>query len=159
MSSGCFDGGFATGGRYPNTSSKYRIARRLDVPGWDRTHDTTSASSVETVNITNALNDNLQTIRSDNAFVQLNPALQAAIGPFGAALNKDWTSQVDSFSRFTTDVDRIAIGFDGDFGDSTWTWNTYYQYGNTDRQQLVNDNKHLYAYYMAVDSVLMPASS
>ncbi len=27
--------------------------------------------------------------------------------------NKDWTSQVDSYSRFTTKVKRAAIGFDG----------------------------------------------
>lgn len=127
----------------------------LDLTDTARMSIDVTTGSVETINITNALNDNLQTIRPDNAFVQLNPGLQAAVGPFGAALNKDWTSQVDSFSRFTTDVDRIAVGFDGDFGDSTWTWNTYYQYGNTDRQQLVADNKHLYAYYMAVDSVLV----
>src|SRR5262245_4624304 len=111
--------------------------------------------SVETNNITGALNDNLQTIRPDNAYVLLNPGLQPAVGPFGGALNKDWTSQLDSHSRFTTDVDRIALGFDGKFGDSTWTWNTYYQYGNTQRSQLVADNKHLYAYFMAVDSVLV----
>lgn len=113
------------------------------------------SGSVETTNITGALNDNLQTIRSDNAYVLLNPGLLPALGPFGAALNKDWTSQLDSHSQFTTDVDRIALGFDGNFGDSTWTWNTYYQYGNTQREQLVADNKHLYAYYMAVDSVLV----
>lgn len=127
----------------------------LDLTDATRMTIDVTSGSVETTNITGALNDNLQTIRPDNAYVLLNPGLQPAVGPFGAALNKDWTSQLDSHSRFTTDVDRIAVGFDGKFGDSTWTWNTYYQYGNTQRQQLVADNKHLYAYLMAVDSVLV----
>jgi len=114
-----------------------------------------SWGKVDTTNVTGALNDNLSTIHGDNAYVQLNPGLQAAVNPiFGALLNKDWTSQLDSHSTFTTDVKRAAIGFDGAFGDSSWTWDAYYQYGNTDREQLVADNRHLNAYLMAIDSVL-----
>ena len=116
-----------------------------------------SWGKVDTTNITGALNDNLDTIHPDNAYVLLNPGLQAAVDPvFGGSLNKDWTSQLDSETRVTTDVKRIAIGFDGAFGDSSWTWDTYYQYGNTDREQLVADNRHLNAYLMALDSVLGP---
>jgi iron complex outermembrane recepter protein len=114
-----------------------------------------SWGKVDTTNITGALNDNLDAIHPDNAYVMLNPALQAAVDPvFGASLNKDWTSQLDSQTRVTTDVKRIAVGFDGAFGNSSWTWDAYYQYGNTDREQLVADNRHLNAYLMAVDSVL-----
>jgi iron complex outermembrane recepter protein len=110
---------------------------------------------VVTTNITGALNDNLSFIHPDNAFVQLNPGLQAAVDPaFGATFNKDWTSQLDSRSIFTTDVNRAAIGFDGTFGDSSWTWEGYYQWGNTNRRQEVLDNRHLNAYLMAIDSVL-----
>jgi outer membrane receptor protein involved in Fe transport len=115
-----------------------------------------SWGKVDTTNITGALNDNLDTIHPDNAYVQLNPGLQGAVGPFGASLNKDWTSQLDSFTKVTTDVRRIVVAFDGGFGNSSWTWDTYYQYGNTNREQLVADNRHLDAYLMAVDSVLGP---
>jgi outer membrane receptor protein involved in Fe transport len=116
-----------------------------------------SWGKVDTTNVTGALNDQLDTIHPDNAYVQLNPGLQAAVDPiFGGSLNKDWTSQLDSETRVTTDVRRIAIGFDGAFGDSSWTWDTYYQYGNTNREQLVADNRHLNAYLMAIDSVLGP---
>jgi len=116
-----------------------------------------SWGKVDTTNVTGALNDQLDTIHPDNAYVLMNPGLQAAVSPvFGGSLNKDWTSQLDSKTRVTTDVKRIAIGFDGAFGDSSWTWDTYYQYGNTDREQLVADNRHLNAYLMAVDSVLGP---
>jgi outer membrane receptor protein involved in Fe transport len=123
----------------------------------DKTTISVDASwgKVETTNITGALNDNLDPIHPDNAYLQLNPGLQAAVAPvFGAALNKDWTSQLDSRSTFTTDVKRLAIGFDGSFGGSSWTWEGYYQYGKTNREQLVQDNRHLNAYLMAVDSVL-----
>jgi outer membrane receptor protein involved in Fe transport len=116
-----------------------------------------SWGKVDTTNITGALNDNLDTIHPDNAYVLMNPGLQAAVDPvLGGALNKDWTSQLQSETRVTTDVRRIVVAFDGGFGDSSWTWDTYYQYGNTNREQFVADNRHLDAYLMAVDSVLGP---
>ena len=122
----------------------------------DKTNMSIDASwgKVKTVNINGALNDQFSTIQPDNAYVALNPGLQPAVGPFGALLNKDWTAQTDPHSVFTTDVKRLAIGFDGAFGDSSWTWEGYYQYGKTNREQLVADNRHLYSYLMAVDSVL-----
>ena len=65
-----------------------------------------TTGSVETTNVNGALNDNLTTIRPDNAFVQLTPGLQPAVGPFGAALNKDWTSQL----TLTRDSRRMWTG-------------------------------------------------
>jgi iron complex outermembrane recepter protein len=51
-------------------------------------------------------------------------------------------------------VKRAAVALDGHFGASSWTWEGYYQFGETDRQQLVSDNLHLNAYNMAVDAVV-----
>jgi outer membrane receptor protein involved in Fe transport len=118
-----------------------------------------SYGKVETTNVTGALNDQGLALYGDNAYVRQTPALLAAynqfVGPFGtASIDKDWTSQLDSHSTFTTKVKRAAIGFDGQWGDSSWSWEGYYQWGNTDREQLVADNKHLYAYLMATDAVL-----
>src|SRR6185295_12624334 len=59
----------------------------------------------------------------------------------------------DSHTLTTTDVKRAAIGLDGKFGDSSWGWDGYYQYGKTTREQLVNDNRHLNQYLMAIDAV------
>lgn len=112
-----------------------------------------SWGEVETTNRTGALDDTFRFITADNAYVQASPALQAAVGPF-ATINKDWTSQVDSHTTFETKVKRGAVGLDGRFGDSSWTWAGYYQYGETDRMQLVADNRKLNAYSMAIDSVI-----
>jgi outer membrane receptor protein involved in Fe transport len=71
-----------------------------------------------------------------------------------AMMNKDWTSQLNTHSAFDTKVKRFAAGLDGTFGESSWTWDGYVQYGRTDRSQLVNDNRHLNAYNLAVDSVI-----
>lgn len=110
---------------------------------------------VQTLNVTGAFNNYLDVIHPDNAYVQLNPGLQAAVSPiFGASLNKDWTEQTNPYSKFTTSVKRAVIGFDGQFGDSSWTWDGYYQWGRTNREQLVMANRHLNAYLMAIDSVL-----
>jgi outer membrane receptor protein involved in Fe transport len=121
-----------------------------------------SYGKVESTNITGAQDANGQRILNDSAFLS-SPALIAAqaanqvtpmTGSVYAPLNKDWTSQVDSRTDFTTDVKRAAIGFDGLFGDSSWSWDAYYQYGKTSRDQRVNDNRHLVAYLMATDAVV-----
>ena len=111
-----------------------------------------SYGKVETLNRTGALNENFNFIGTTNAF--LTPALSAQV-PFGGFLSKDWTSQLNSYSDFNTRVRRIAAGLDGKFGDSSWTWDAYYQYGDTLRTQLVNDNVHLNRYNFAIDSVLV----
>ncbi len=118
-----------------------------------------SYGKVETTNVTQALTANFDQIASDNAYISGNAALTAAqsagqIFPGGPAFfDKDWTSQVDSHSTTTTDVKRAAVGLDGKFGDSSWGWDGYYQYGKTQREQLVADNRHLNQYSMAIDAV------
>jgi iron complex outermembrane recepter protein len=120
-----------------------------------------SYGKVETTNINGALDATNTVISPDNAF--LTPALLAAqtaargtrIGfPNDALLNKDWTSQVFAHTVFTTDVKRAVVSFDGKFGESSWGWDAYYQFGDTDRRQLVADNRHNVAYTLAIDSIM-----
>jgi iron complex outermembrane receptor protein len=119
-----------------------------------------SYGKVTTVNRTGALDANFTTIAPDNAYLVGRPQLAAAQGAYAlfpggpAFFNKDWTAQLDSHSDFDTEVKRGAIGLDGEFGDSSWTWDGYYQYGVTDRSQLVADNRHLNAYNLATDAVI-----
>lgn len=114
-----------------------------------------SWGKVETTNVTAALDDSLDFIQPDNAYIALNPGLAGAAFNL---LNKDWTSQIDSHSVFTTEVKRAALGFEGEIGSTSWTWSAYYQYGKSEREQLVADNRHLNAYLMAVDSVIDPGT-
>jgi iron complex outermembrane recepter protein len=125
-----------------------------------------SYGKVETVDINGALDAANTVITPQNAF--LTPALLAAqtaargtltgtlANPLNAALNKDWTSQVFAHSEFTTEVKRAVVAFDGKFGDSSWGWDAYYQFGDTTRRQLVADNRHNVAYTLAIDSVIGP---
>jgi len=116
-----------------------------------------SYGKVETENRTQALTAVFTPITPGNAF--LTPALAAAVTQYGgggpAFFNKDWSSQVNSHSETTTDVRRGAIGLDGKFGSSTWVWDGYFQYGKTEREQIVFDNRHLNAYNLALDSVVV----
>jgi iron complex outermembrane receptor protein len=112
-----------------------------------------SYGDVETIDKNGALDAQIGFISGDNAFIQGN-GLAAAVPGF-AFINKDWTQQVDAHSEFTTKVKRAVVGMDGKFGASSWGWDGYYQYGLTDRRQLVVDNRHLNAYNYAADSVLV----
>jgi outer membrane receptor protein involved in Fe transport len=130
----------------------------------DRVNLTADASlgEVKTDQRTGALDDGGffgQGIRPDNAYLQLSPLLNAQVqpllapGPFPVQLNKDWTLQTNSHSAFETKVQRVSAGLDGHFGDSSWTWDGYLQYGKSERTQLVDDNRHLNAYDFAADPV------
>jgi outer membrane receptor protein involved in Fe transport len=77
-------------------------------------------------------------------------------GADGAFLNKDWTDQTNSLTRFTTNVTRFTAGLDGKFWDSSWTWDANYEYGLTHHDQLVQQTLSLYRILMALDSVNTP---
>jgi outer membrane receptor protein involved in Fe transport len=109
-----------------------------------------SWGEVETTITNGALSAAFINVAVDNAYMLAQPGLA---GLAGQNINKDWTSQINEFSQFNTEVKRFSLGLDGKIGDSSWTWDTYYQYGETDRQQLVQDNRRLNGYSMAVDAV------
>lgn len=109
-----------------------------------------SYGKVETVNKTAALNENYTFITPQNAY--LNSAL-SAYAPFGGFLSKDWNQQVNSYTQFDTRVARFSLGADGKFGDSSWSWDAYYTYGDTSRTQYVANNVHFQAYSYATDTV------
>jgi iron complex outermembrane recepter protein len=95
-----------------------------------------------------------------NAYAQLaanngNPALLNAINNGYNILNKDWTDQIDASTDQTTTVKRFSGGFDGKFGQSSWTWDAYGEYGLTEREQLVENSARAISYEMATDSVLV----
>jgi len=84
-----------------------------------------------------------------------NPGL-ASVVDGGGYLDKDWSAQIPALTRFDTNMSRFSGGFDGKFGESSWTWDANYEYGLTHHQQLVQDNYSLYRVLMALDSVTGP---
>ena len=124
-----------------------------------------SWGQVRTDNKTGALDDGGffgKGLHADNAYLLQQPALAAQVIPylgfptafiFPTQLNKDWALQTNPHSTFDTEVRRFSVGLDGKFGDSSWTWDGYFQYGKSIRNQLVADNRHLNAYDFAADAV------
>jgi outer membrane receptor protein involved in Fe transport len=107
-------------------------------------------------------------IRPDNAYIQpsqqggssaLLNFVTANQGAFpclfgGTPFSKNWENQIDHGNFTSTDLSRVAVGFDGEFGESTWTWDAYYQWGKSERVQLVRDLAYENRYNYAIDSVL-----
>ena len=107
-------------------------------------------------------------IRTDNAYIQ--PSQQGGSsallnfvtnnsGAFpcvfgGVPFHKNWENQIDHGNNTSTDLSRVAVGFDGQFGDSSWTWDAYYQWGKSEREQLVRDLGYENRYNYAIDTVL-----
>ncbi|MGH8259693.1 MAG: TonB-dependent receptor domain-containing protein, partial [Steroidobacteraceae bacterium] len=110
---------------------------------------------VETTNYQGTVATTGGYIAPDNAYVQGIAGLAAAVDPTGAYINKDWTSQLQSYSQFSSNVRRATFGLDGQIGDSSWTWDANYEYGLTHHDQMLANNLHLYEADMALDSVVV----
>jgi len=108
----------------------------------------------QTTNFQQTVASQFQSINSQNAYIQGNPSLVSAVGT-GAFINKDWSTQEQAYSQFTTNVKRVTFGLDGKFGNSSWTWDANYEYGLTHHDQLLENNLHFYEADMALDSVLV----
>jgi outer membrane receptor protein involved in Fe transport len=112
-----------------------------------------------------------------NPYIVNNPALVSALqnqfcsgpaaatcgpGPGGTLLpsslsiGKDWTQQAPTFTDVTTTVKRFTFGFDGKFGQSSWTWDSYFEYGLTQREQFLQNNIRAYSLDAALDAVQGP---
>ena len=114
-----------------------------------------SYGHVETTNRNPALTNIFVSESTANPFAA--PILTAA-GVTNAFVAKAWDLQSDSFTTFTTEVKRASVGLDGKFGDTSWTWDGYYQIGRTNREQLVNDNLHNNAATLAYNVVTDPST-
>src|SRR5690606_8034344 len=75
----------------------------------------------------------------------------------GTEIEKDWGEQIDRRVKTETEMLRFVIGANGGmFGGDRWTWDTYFQYGETDRYQLLQNNQTRFRYDMAEDAYLDP---
>jgi iron complex outermembrane recepter protein len=134
-----------------------------------------SYGEVEAVNEQTGAGQNLANmcIRSDNAYVVLNGMqgpIAAAAGngnasftcfdpflPPRTVVSKDFTNLTDQRVATDTEVFRAVIGLHGDLS-QTWSWDTYYTFGRTKRDQIGHDYRTNHRFSMAVDSVINPAT-
>jgi iron complex outermembrane receptor protein len=75
----------------------------------------------------------------------------------GTTLIKNWADQVDRRVKTETEMLRVVIGANGGmFGSDRWTWDAYFQYGETDRYQLLTNNQTRFRFDMAEDAYRDP---
>jgi outer membrane receptor protein involved in Fe transport len=75
-------------------------------------------------------------------------------GAPGTIIRKDWQLQNDQTVTTDTKVTRAVLGFNGAFGSSTWSWDAYYQYGKTTRDQIGHGYRTNWRYTFATDAVV-----
>jgi outer membrane receptor protein involved in Fe transport len=108
---------------------------------------------------------------TENAYLVNNPNLQAAVqaaagnggffncftfGPPQTLVRKDFTNEAEQVVRTDSDSTRAVFGLSGAIGDSSWTWDAYYQHGKTDREQIGDDYRSIQRFLMAVDAIIDP---
>jgi iron complex outermembrane recepter protein len=114
-------------------------------------------------------------ITPDNAYLVGKPALAAAVaaeigngtffscnnpGDFFAqvatVVRKDFTREISQIVNTDADTTRLVLGLEGKIGDSSWSWDAYYQTGKTDREQIGYDYRSSLRILFAVDAVVGP---
>jgi len=96
-------------------------------------------------------------ISADNAYLTPGEVTQLGdtLGGDDWSLSKDWTAQLDPMQDFSTTLKRISGGFDGKFGQSSWTWDIDAEYGLAQHDQVENATRSN-SLSMALDSVIGP---
>jgi len=113
-----------------------------------------SVGSVDTYTPQGSLDTTFGFLAPDNYYLTQLRASGTDPCPFGPCFfNKNYSDEVDTYNETTTDLERYALGLSGRWGDTTWTWDAYYQYGKSDRTQLVNGNIQLERFGFALDAV------
>jgi len=113
-------------------------------------------------------------ITPENAYLVGNPDLAAAVAarfgnggffactnpftfaPVATVVRKDFTQGIGQIVNTDSDTTRWVLGLEGDIGESSWTWDAYYQYGKTDREQIGYDYRSSQRILFALDSVTGP---
>jgi iron complex outermembrane receptor protein len=67
--------------------------------------------------------------------------------------NKDFLEQSNTENNTKSETTRFVLGFNGGFGDTTWTWEAYYQYGKSDTLQAVYDSRYNERWKFGIDVV------
>ena len=83
--------------------------------------------------------------------------LCGAFGPPGTIVTKDWSDQNNQTVTTDTEVTRIVLGLNGSISE-TWSWDAYFQHGETTRDQIGDGYATNWRYYMATDAVINPAN-
>jgi iron complex outermembrane receptor protein len=71
----------------------------------------------------------------------------------GTVISKNWQGQNLQIVTTDTKVTRGVLGANGKFGEN-WTWDAYYQYGKTTRDQIGAGYRRNWAYTFATDAVV-----
>jgi iron complex outermembrane recepter protein len=106
------------------------------------------------VNTPDAVDNTTGTVLGlDNAY--LPAGASAALDPTnGYYLGKDWNSQIPNSEYSNTTLKRAAVTLNGGIGDSSWTWNGYWEYGLVDNTEGEPTDFHADESSMALDSVV-----
>ena len=85
------------------------------------------------------------------------PRSSQASRPGGTIVTKDWSDQNNQTVTTDTEVTRIVFGLNGSISE-TWSWDAYFQHGETTRDQIGDGYATNWRYYMATDAVINPAN-
>ncbi len=99
------------------------------------------------------LNESIGVLGLDNPFLPTDTAADIGAAPDGYYLGKDWNEQIPNEEFSNTTMKRVLIDFNGPFGDSSWTWDGYWEYGLVENTEGEPTDFHADAASMALDSV------
>lgn len=92
-------------------------------------------------------------LKPDNYYLQRLASNPCQDTPATCFISKDFSAQVSAVNDTRTDMRRFTLGFGGRIGESSWTWDAYYQHGRADMLQAVHNSRHALRMQFALDAV------
>lgn len=92
-------------------------------------------------------------IEPDNFYLSRLAENPCGDTPQTCFLNKDFSAQANAVNDTRTDLRRFTLSMGDRFGDSSWTWDAYYQFGQSQMLQTVHDSRHALRMTFALDAV------
>ncbi len=94
----------------------------------------------------------------DNPFLPTGATGLPDADIFGLYYSKDWFSQIPNYEINNTSMKRVVLGFNGQIGDSSWSWDAHYEDGVVLNTEGEPTDFHANESSMALDVVTNPTT-
>ncbi|MES2625807.1 MAG: TonB-dependent receptor [Pseudomonadota bacterium] len=145
---------------YLDTTLRTNVEREIAYAGYEQQLDAdknffveTSFGSVSSWTPQDSIDLFAAAISPDNFYLKQLAENPCQNTPQSCFINKDFSAQVTSVNDTQTDLRRFTVGFGDRFGDTTWTWDAYYQFGQAEMLEAVHNSRHALRMQFAMDAV------
>ena len=145
---------------YLDTTLRSNVQRRVGSASFDHTFDSGlhffvdgSVGTVESFTPQDGIDLYWTLLAPDNFYLNRLDVNPCTAAPANCRISKDFSAESNSANDTRSELKRLTSGLGGRFAGSSWTWDAYYQRGESSMLQAVYDSRHADRMLFALDAV------